>query len=243
MKYNKDKHVILTGKDVANWGDKVKNFNATSGSASASQVLFETTDSMKKVKGAFIDLANDKMPASTASYGVIVSDIVSATDDKYEFTLWNGTDAIEVTTSDSGFAKWQVVEYVKNSDDTYDIDAAALNGANAEGQEKKALAGVVKGYGLYSIMDHTSNVVQLANKDNAAKNYNITKDTQIIYVDTSASDTEDSCVKGGSISDAGTDTNGKYFRNATFVIDSDNDLDLLVVITNTEGAHSGEIAK
>ena len=243
VKYNKDKHVILTGKDVANWGDKVKNFNATSGSASASQVLFETTDSMKKVKGAFIDLANDKMPASTASYGVIVSDIVSATDDKYEFTLWNGTDAIEVTTSDSGFAKWQVVEYVKNSDDTYDIDAAALNGANAEGQEKKALAGVVKGYGLYSIMDHTSNVVQLANKDNAAKNYNITKDTQIIYVDTSASDTEDSCVKGGSISDAGTDTNGKYFRNATFVIDSDNDLDLLVVITNTEGAHSGEIAK
>ena len=243
VKYNKDKHVILTGKDVANWGDKVKNFNATSGSASASQVLFETTDSMKKVKGAFIDLANDKMPASTASYGVIVSDIVSATDDKYEFTLWNGTDAIEVTTSDFGFAKWQVVEYVKNSDDTYDIDAAALNGANAEGQEKKALAGVVRGYGLYSIMDHTSNVVQLANKDNAAKNYNITKDTQIIYVDTSASDTEDSCVKGGSISDAGTDTNGKYFRNATFVIDSDNDLDLLVVITNTEGAHSGEIAK
>ena len=241
VKYNKDKHVILTGKDVANWGDKVKNFNATSGSASASQVLFETTDSMKKVKGAFIDLANDKMPASTASYGVIVSDIVSATDGKYEFTLWNGTDAIEVTTSDSDFAKWQVVEYVKNSDETYDIDAVAVNGQAVT--SGSVLAGVVKGYGLYSIMDHTSNVVQLANKDNAAKNYNITKDTQIIYVDTSASDTEDSCVKGGSISDAGTDTNGKYFRNATFVIDSDNDLDLLVVITNTEGAHSGEIAK
>ena len=172
---------------------------------------------------------------------MIVSDIVSATDDKYEFTLWNGTDAIEVTTSDSGFAKWQVVEYVKNSDDTYDIDAVAVNGQAVT--NGSVLAGVTTGYGLYSILDHTSTVVQLANNSNVAKNYNITKDTQIIYVDTSASDTEDSCVNGGSISDAGTDTNGKYFRNATFVIDSDNDLDLLVVITNTEGAHSGEIAQ
>ena len=197
---------------------------------------------MKKIKGAFIDLDTAKMPASTASYGVIVSDIVSATDNKYEFTLWNGTDALEVTTSDSGFAKWQVVEYVKNSDETYDIDPVAVSGQAVTNQtNKKLLAGVTTGYGLYSIMDHTSNVVQLANEDNAAENYNITKDTQIIYVDTSASDTEDSCVKGGSISDAGTDTGSKYFRNATFVIDSDKDLDLLVVITNTQGAQSGTI--
>ena len=236
VKYNNDKYAILSGKDVAGWGDKVKNFNNNT-----SLVLYKNDDSMKKIKGAFIDLANDKMPASTASYGVIVSDIVSATDDKYEFTLWNGTDAIEVTTSDSGFAKWQVVEYVKNSDDTYDIDAVAVNGQAVT--NGSVLAGVTTGYGLYSILDHTSTVVQLANNSNVAKNYNITKDTQIIYVDTSASDTEDSCVNGGSISDAGTDTNGKYFRNATFVIDSDNDLDLLVVITNTEGAHSGEIAQ
>ena len=237
VKYNNDKYTILSGKDVAGWGDKVKEFKSNS-----SLVLYETKDSMKKIKGAFIDLDTAKMPASTASYGVIVSDIVSATDNKYEFTLWNGTDALEVTTSDSGFAKWQVVEYVKNSDETYDIDPVAVSGQAVTNQtNKKLLAGVTTGYGLYSIMDHTSNVVQLANEDNAAENYNITKDTQIIYVDTSASDTEDSCVKGGSISDAGTDTGSKYFRNATFVIDSDKDLDLLVVITNTQGAQSGTI--
>ena len=245
VKYNKDKHVILSGKDVAAWGDKVKNFNtSTASGSSASLVLYETGDKMMKVKGAFIDLAGDKMPASTASYGVIVSDIVSATDDKYEFTLWNGTDTIEVTTSDSGFAKWQVVEYVKNSDETYDIDAVAVNGQAVT--SSSVLAGVVKNYGLYSIMDHTSNVVQLANKDNPAQNYNITKDTQIIYVDTSASDTDGICVKGGSISDAGyagKNTEGKdtYYRNATFVIDDGSDLDLLVVITNTKDAYSGVI--
>ena len=245
VKYNKDKHVILSGKDVAAWGDKVKNFNtSTASGSSASLVLYETGDKMMKVKGAFIDLAGDKMPASTASYGVIVSDIVSATDDKCEFTLWNGTDTIEVTTSDSGFAKWQVVEYVKNSDETYDIDAVAVNGQAVT--TSSVLAGVVKNYGLYSIMDHTSNVVQLANKDNPAQNYNITKDTQIIYVDTSASDTDGICVKGGSISDAGyagKNTEGKdtYYRNATFVIDDGSDLDLLVVITNTKDAYSGVI--
>ena len=239
VKYNNDKYTILSGKDVAGWGDKVKEFKNNS-----SLVLYETKDSMKKIKGAFIDLDTAKMPASTASYGVIVSDIVSATDDKYEFTLWNGTDTIEVTTSDSGFAKWQVVEYVKNSDETYDIDAVAVNGQAVT--SGSVLAGVVKNYGLYSIMDHTSNVVQLANKDNAAKNYNITKDTQIIYVDTSASDTDGICVKGGSISDAGyagkNDQNkDTYYRNATFVIDDGSDLDLLVVITNTKDAYSGVI--
>ena len=237
VKYNNDKYTILSGKDVAGWGDKVKEFKNNS-----SLVLYETKDSMKKIKGAFIDLDTAKMPASTASYGVIVSDIVSATDDKNEFTLWNGTDTIEVTTSDSGFAKWQVVEYVKNSDDTYDIDAVAVNGQAVT--SSSVLAGVVKDDALYSIMDHTSNVVQLANDKLKAKNYNITKDTQIIYVDTSASDTDGICVKGGSISDAGyagkNDQNkDTYYRNATFVIDDGSDLDLLVVITNTKDAYSG----
>ena len=240
VKYNHDKYTILSGKDVAGWGDKVKEFKNNS-----SLVLYETKDSMKKIKGAFINLDTAKMPASTASYGVIVSDIVSATDNKNEFTLWNGTDTIEVTTSDSGFAKWQVVEYVKNSDDTYDIDAV---NTGVKIDNKDVLAGVVDGFGQFSIMDHTSNVVQLANYKLKAKNYNITKDTQIIYVDTSASDTDGICVKGGSISDAGyagKNTAGKdtYYRNATFVIDDGSDLDLLVVITNTKDASSGVIAE
>ena len=233
VKYNNDKYSILTGKDVAGWGDKVKNFTG-----SGSLILYKTSDKMMKVKGAFIDLGTDKMPASTASYAVIVSSVVKATDNKFEFTLWNGTETIDVVTSNTGFAKWQVVEYVKNSDGTYDIDAVqtGLSGY-------KPLAGVVKGYALFSITDHTSSVVQLANEVYAPVNYNITKDTQIIYVDTSASDTEDICVNGGSISDAGTAANGETYRNATFVIDSGKDLDLLVVITNTEGASSGVIMK
>ena len=77
---------------------------------------------------------------------------------------------------------------MKNSDGTYDIDAAK-NGTNN--------VGAVQGFNLYSIMDHTSTVVQMANDQNTAKNYNLTKDTQIIYVDTSADNVEDICVNGG----------------------------------------------
>ena len=166
VKYNADKYAILSGKDVAGWGDKVKDFNSNK-----SLVLYKTSDTMKKIAGAFIDLGDEKMPASTVSYGVIVSDVIRATDDKYEFTLWNGTDT------------------------------------------------------------------------NTAKNYNLTKDTQIIYVDTSADNVEDICVNGGSIENASPAPEGKYYRNASFVIDSGSDLALLIVITNTDGAYPGSIKK
>lgn len=136
--------------------------------------------------------------------------------------------------SDSGFAKFQAVEYVKNSDGTYDIDAAK-NGTNN--------VGAVQGFNLYSIMDHTSTVVQMANDQNTAKNYNLTKDTQIIYVDTSADNVEDICVNGGSIENASPAPEGKYYRNASFVIDSGSDLAFLIVITNTDGAYPGSIKK
>ena len=226
VKYNTDKYAILSGKDVAGWGDKEKTFTG-----SDSMVLVEEGDSMKKIQGAFINLGSDKMPASTVSYGLIVSDIVKASDNKSEFTLWNGSEQIEVVTSSNmeGIKKFQAVEYVKNSDDTYDIDAVSVYGGKCD-----HMAGVTSGLDQYSILSHTSNVVQLGNGDYAAKNYNITKDTQIIYVDTSASELDAICVNGGTISDAAPgEKENTYYRNASFVIDEGSDLALLIVLTNT----------
>ena len=233
VKYNTDKYAILSGKDVAGWGDKEKTFTG-----SDSMVLVEEGDSMKKIQGAFINLGSDKMPASTVSYGLIVSDIVKASDNKSEFTLWNGSEQIEVVTSSNmeGIKKFQAVEYVKNSDDTYDIDAVSVYGGKCD-----HMAGVTSGLDQYSILSHTSNVVQLGNGNYAAKNYNITKDTQIIYVDTSASELDAICVNGGTISDAApAKENNAYYRNASFVIDEGSDLALLIVLTNT-GTTSGTI--
>ena len=226
VKYNTDKYAILSGKDVAGWGDKEKTFTG-----SDSMVLVEEGDSMKKIQGAFINLGSDKMPASTVSYGLIVSDIVKASDNKSEFTLWNGSEQIEVVTSSNmeGIKKFQAVEYVKNSDDTYDIDAVSVYGGKCD-----HMAGVTSGLDQYSILSHTSNVVQLGNGNYAAKNYNITKDTQIIYVDTSASELDAICVNGGTISDAAPgEKENTYYRNASFVIDEGSDLALLIVLTNT----------
>ena len=233
VKYNTDKYAILSGKDVAGWGDKEKTFTG-----SDSMVLVEEGDSMKKIQGAFINLGSDKMPASTVSYGLIVSDIVKASDNKSEFTLWNGSEQIEVVTSSNmeDITKFQAVEYVKNSDDTYDIDAVSVYGGGCD-----HMAGVTEKLDQYSILSHTSNVVQLGNGNYAAKNYNITKDTQIIYVDTSASELDAICVNGGTISDAApAKENNAYYRNASFVIDEGSDLALLIVLTNT-GTTSGTI--
>ena len=242
VKYNGDKYAILTGADVSNWGDKVKSFKDNTGTEgvnytnSNSIVLYENSDAMKRVKCAFLDLGTAKMPTATTSYGIIVSDVVSASDNKFEFTLWTGEEKIEVVTEDTGFAKWQAVEYVKNSDDTYDIDAVKNTITNSN-------AGMAEGFALFSIMDYTDDVVRMANKAFAAQNYNITDDTQIIFVDLSADEIEDICVNGGSIQEAGSPDNGtNYYRNATFVLGDGQDLDLLIVAHNAEGAMSGPIA-
>ena len=240
VKYNTDKYAILTGKDVAGWGDKAKEFNSsTAANASKSMILHEDKDGMKKVKCAFLDLGTNKIPAAVASYGIIVSDVVTNNDDDLEFTLWTGTEQIEVVTSDTGFFKWQAVEYAKNSDDTYKIDSVKVK------SDADDLTSMTTGKGgLYSIMDNTNGVVRLANASNEAKNYNITDDTQIIYVDVSADDVADICVAGGSIQNAGTPDNGtNYYRNASFSIDSGDDLALLIVATNAEGVTKGKIAK
>ena len=144
---------------------------------------------------------------------------MKASDNKSEFTLWNGSEQIEVVTSSNmeGIKKFQAVEYVKNSDDTYDIDAVSVYGGKCD-----HMAGVTSGLDQYSILSHTSNVVQLGNGNYAAKNYNITKDTDAI------------CVNGGTISDAAPgEKENTYYRNASFVIDEGSDLALLIVLTNT----------
>ena len=158
---------------------------------------------------------------------VIVSDIVENKDGDYEFTLWTGEEKLEVVTSQSGLKKWQAVEYQQNSDDTYRIDVADN-------------AGIANGFDLYSIIDKTGDVVRMASGRKTAANYNITEDTQIIYVDVSADDVEDICVNGGTIQKAGNPSGDgeTYYRNASFVLeDGTSNLELLIVTTNAEGAY------
>ena len=80
----------------------------------------------------------------------------------------------------------------------------------------------------------------MANGRKTAANYNITEDTQIIYVDVSADDVEDICVNGGTIQKAGNPSGDgeTYYRNASFVLeDGTSNLELLIVTTNAEGAY------
>ena len=64
VKYDTDKYAILTGSDVSGWGEKLRAFNG-----SDSMVVYETTDSMQRVKVAFIDLGSSKVPSAITAYG------------------------------------------------------------------------------------------------------------------------------------------------------------------------------
>ena len=212
VKYKDDKYAILTGKDVAGWGDKVKALSGT--------VLTKKEDGLTVVKGAALNLGDKAIPASTATYGVVTSDIVSAKDDKTEFTIWNGTKYIDVVTKSkvSTLKKFDLVEYQANNDDTYDITIKAA------ASTKKAIKGYSKTSGdiLFSAANGTSEVSKT-----------VVKDTLVIFVNTDKDvDAKSAGINGEEIavSDKPVST---YNTNAIFYDDDDSDTDLTVLVIDT----------
>ena len=214
VKYKDDKYSILTGKDVAGWGDKLKTLTG--------KVLTKNKDGMTVVKGAALDLGANAIPASTATYGVITSDIVSAKDNKAEFTIWNGTEYIDVVTKStvSGLHKFDLVEYQANTDDTYDITLKAA------ASTKQAIVGYSKTSGDIKFADSngTSNV---ANKV-------VVKDTQVIFVNTDKDvDAKDAGINGEEIAVSDEPVSGTYNTNVIWYDDDTTDTDLTVLVIDT----------
>ena len=216
VKYKTDKYAILTGKDVAGWGDKAK--------AATGIVLTKTENGLTVVKGAALDLGTNAVPASTATYGVVTSDIVSAKDDKTEFTIWNGTKYIDVVTKSkvSTLKKFDLVEYQANNDDTYDITIKAA------ASTKKAIKGYSKTSGdiLFSAADGTSTV-----------NKSVVKDTLVIFVNTDKDvEAKSAGINGEEIAVSDQPTAGTYNTNAIFYDDDTSDADLTVLVIDTVNA-------
>ena len=214
VKYKDDKYSILTGKDVAGWGDKLKTLTG--------KVLTKNKDGMTVVKGAALDLGTNAIPASTATYGVITSDIVSAKDNKAEFTIWNGTEYIDVVTKStvSGLHKFDLVEYQANTDDTYDITLKAA------ASTKKAIVGYSK----------TSGDIRFADSDgtsNEAKKV-VVKDTQVIFVNTDKDvAAKDAGINGEEIAVSDEPVSGTYNTNVIWYDDDTTDTDLTVLVIDT----------
>ena len=133
-------------------------------------VLTKTEDGLTVVKGAALNLGDKAIPASAATYGVVTSDIVSAKDDKTEFTIWNGTEYIDVVTKSkvTGLKKFDLVEYQANND-TYDITIKAA------ASTKKAIKGYSKTSGDILFSDANGN---------STVSKSVVKDTLVIFVNT-----------------------------------------------------------
>ena len=213
VKYKTDKYAILTGKDVAGWGDKAK--------AATGIVLTKTENGLTVVKGAALDLGTNAVPASTATYGVVTSDIVSAKDDKTEFTIWNGTKYIDVVTKSkvSTLKKFDLVEYQANNDDTYDITIKAA------ASTKKAIKGYSKTSGDILFSDANGN---------STVSKSVVKDTLVIFVNTDKDvDAKSAGINGEEIAVSDQPTTGTYNTNAIFYDDDNSDLDLTVLVIDT----------
>ena len=214
VKYKDDKYSILTGKDVAGWGDKLKTLTGV--------VLTKKKDGLTVVKGAALDLGDKAIPASTATYGVITSDIVSAKDNKAEFTIWNGTEYIDVVTKStvSGLHKFDLVEYQANTDDTYDITLKAA------ATTKKAIVGYSK----------TSGDIKFAGSDGTSSVANkvVVDDTQVIFVNTDKDvDAKDAGINGEEIAVSDEPVSGTYNTNVIWYDDDTTDTDLTVLVIDT----------
>ena len=214
VKYKDDKYSILTGKDVAGWGDKLKTLTGV--------VLTKKKDGMTVVKGAALNLGNKAIPASTATYGVITSDIVSAKDNKAEFTIWNGTEYIDVVTKStvSALHKFDLVEYQANTDNTYDITLKKA------ASTKKAIVGYSK----------TSGDIKFADATNASGRVSkiVTDDTQVIFVNTDKDvDAKDAGIIGEEIAVSDEPVSGTYNTNVIWYDDDDSDTDLTVLVIDT----------
>ena len=212
VKYKTDKYAILTGKDVAGWGDKVKTLSGV--------VLTKTEDGLTVVKGAYLNLGDNAVPASTATYGVITSDIVSAKDNKREFTIWNGTDYVDVVTkSTASLNTFDLVEYQANNDGTYDITLKAAATA------KQAIIGYSKTSGDIKFAD--------ANGSSNVDTKMVTKDTLVLFVNTDKDvDAKAAGILGEEIAVSDKPVSN-YNTNAIWYDDDTTDTDLTVLVIDT----------
>ena len=193
------------GADVAAWGENAKS--------AAGVVLTKVENGMTVVVGGELDLGAASIPTATATYGVVTSAIVTATDGKAEFTIWNGAEYIDVVTksSVSSLAKWDVVDYQKNTDGTYQI-AEVGDGTRLSITGYSATSGDIK--------------VNWGSGDNDRV---VTEDTVVIFVNTDA-DADAAGLLGESIEVSAQPNGVDYNRNAVCVKDATtNDLLVLVI--------------
>lgn len=204
---------VLTGKDVANWKE-TNGINL--------QALTKVDSGIKYAEMAVITMTNNLPGGSNTTYAFAVDDSYTETIDGTKYTCvkaWNGSEIVTMKSDDTNvsFDKREAFEYSINSDGTYDL--TKLKGKNSATQNYEVTQ--IVGY------DKTSGELTFATgHEPVCKEYKITKDTVILYVDSDAK-------KGAGEFDIEVAQNNK--NNVIYYAESGDDyIRLIVVDCNNE---------
>ncbi len=212
---------IVTGKQF-----KALTFNSNMVSAlgtdkKAAAAYTSKVDGLTRVSLLFVKQTAEPSGFNTNdNYGYVVKDAYASGDNYYTFTMWNGTNNVDVKTKTSGVKAGNIIGY-SSIDDKSEIQDLKNYGSKTESN----------GLQLGSITGVNSK------KDgivfNGKSDYlNITKDTVILYVDSKNGTAEKIGVAGDKTAIDSyilDDTDDVYAINAKYVMDGSEDIAVLVV--------------
>ena len=219
MKNGDYEYKVVTGKDAANWKETTISL----------QALVKKDSGVNYAEMAVVTMTNNIPGGSNSTYAFALDDSYEKTIDGTKYTFveaWNGSEAITMKSEDKvSIAAREAFEYSVNADGTYDL--TKLAGKDTDTQ-KYAVTQITS-------YDKTSGELTFVSVP-VSKEYKITKDTVVLYVDSDAK-------KGAGEFDIETaiDTNndGKIDANdkanVIYYSESGDDyIRLIVVDTNNE---------
>ena len=215
---------IVTGKQFKALTFSSKMVSALSTGNKAAAAYTSKVDGLTRVSLLFVKQTAEPSGFNTNdNYGYVVKDAYTSADNYYTFTMWNGTDNVDVKTKIKGVKAGDIIGY-SSIDDKSEIQDLKNYGSKTESN----------GLQLGSITGVNSKKDGIV-FEGKSDYYDITSDTVILYVDSKASKAEEIGVKGDKSSidsyvlDDDNDTVLKY--NAKYVLSGD-EVSILVVDVN-----------
>ena len=219
MKNGDYEYKVVTGKDAANWKETTISL----------QALVKKDSGVNYAEMAVVTMTNNIPGGSDSTYAFALDDSYEKTIDGTKYTFveaWNGSEAITMKSEDKvSIGAREAFEYSVNADGTYDLTKLA---GKDTATQKYAVTQITS-------YDKTSGELTFVSVP-VSKEYKITKDTVVLYVDSDAK-------KGAGEFDIETaiDTNndGKIDANdkanVIYYSESGDDyIRLIVVDTNNE---------
>ena len=201
-----------------------KQFKALSYSAGitaqAASAYTSKVDGLTRVSLLFVKATSEPSGFNTNdNYGYVVKDAYASGDNYYTFTMWNGTNNVDVKTKTSGIKAGDIIGY-SSIDDKSEIQDLKNYKSKADNDLK---LGSITG-----VNSKKDGIVFNGKSDYL----NITKDTVILYVDSKNGTAEKIGVAGDKTAIDSyilDDTDDVYAINAKYVMDGSEDIAVLVV--------------